>query len=210
MARSDGAGMALRASIFALLGFMCGSLPFSWWIARRGARRDIREVGDGNPGAVNVARSGGWRLGLAAGVLDFAKGALPVGAARFLAGVSGWALLPVAVAPVLGHAFSPFLGGKGGKALAATFGIWTGLMFYEGTAALGCCLGIFYLLLAADAWAAVLGLAGFGGYLAWRGAPAPYLAAWAADLAVVTYKHLPSLREGIRLRLGGGKRGRAA
>jgi len=200
----------LIALVLAPLAFLCGSLPFSLWIGDRKVRRDIREVGDGNPGAVNVARAGGWRLGLAAGILDFAKGALPVGAARILLGISGWALFPVAVAPVLGHAFSPFLRGKGGKALAATFGIWTGLMFYKGTAALGCCLGVFYLLLAADAWAAVLGLASFGGYLAWRGAPAPYLAVWAADLSVVTYKHLPSLREGIRLRWGGGKRGRTA
>ncbi len=174
-------------------------------------------MGDGNPGAFNLARAAGWRLGMAAGILDFAKGALPVAAAGILGGLEGWAVVPVAAAgilgglegwavvpvaaaPVLGHAFSPFLGGRGGKALATTFGIWTGLMLYRGTFALGCCFGLFYLALDADAWAALLGLAAFAPYLAWSGAPAPYLAVWAADFSVVAYRHLPSLRGGPRMR----------
>ncbi len=201
---ASGDGSLLAAAFFTAMGFLAGSLPFSLWVGRIAAGRDIRRVGDGNPGAINVARAGGWRPGLAAGVLDFAKGALPVVAAHDLAGLGGWALLPVAAAPLLGHAFSPFLGGRGGKALATTFGIWTGLLFYEGTAALGCCFGFFYLLLAPDAWAAVLGLAAFGGYLVWRGAPPSFMAVWGVDLAVVAFKHLPWLRGGIRLRLAGG------
>ena len=58
--------------------------------------------------------------------------------------------------------------------------------------------------------AAVLGLAGFGGYLALRGAPAPYLALWAVNLSVVTFRHLSSLREGLRPRFGGTGKGRTA
>ena len=56
-----------------------------------------------------------------------AKGALPVALAYYVFGVSGWGLMPVMLAPILGHAYSPFLRFKGGKAIAVTFGVWTAL-----------------------------------------------------------------------------------
>ncbi len=103
--------------LWTALGFLSGSLPFSVWLGKLLTRSDIRRYGDGNPGATNAWRAGGWQIGVPALLLDFLKRALPVGLARFWAGVDGWGLIPIALAPVLGHAFSPFLRFRGGKAI---------------------------------------------------------------------------------------------
>ena len=113
--------------VWFIIGFGCGALPFSVWVGRLALRTDIRSYGDHNPGATNVIRAGGWQWGALALLLDYFKGAIPVGVAHFFMGLEGMALAIVALAPVLGHAYSPFLGFRGGKAVAATFGIWTGL-----------------------------------------------------------------------------------
>lgn len=55
--------------LWAALAFVSGSLPFSVWIGRWGLRRDIRGVGDSNPGATNVFRAGGKGLGALALIL---------------------------------------------------------------------------------------------------------------------------------------------
>ena len=60
-------------------------------------------------------------------MLDIAKAALPVGLAYQQWGWDGWPMFLVAMAAPLGHAFSPFLRFRGGKALATMFGVWIGL-----------------------------------------------------------------------------------
>src|SRR5512136_624311 len=110
-----------------LFGFILGSIPFSMIFARLLARTDIRTVGDGNPGGTNALKAGGLKAGLPAILLDIFKGFLPVYLAQ-RSGLAGWSLLPVCVAPVLGHAFSPFLRFRGGKALGATGGVWVALI----------------------------------------------------------------------------------
>ncbi len=173
----------------ALLGFLLGSIPFSPLLVRWRLGVDVHAFGDGNPGAANAWKAGGPRLGLAAGILDFMKAALPVGLARYFLGVGGWGLFPVAVAPLLGSAFSPFLGFRGGKSLAVTFGVWTGLLMFEGPLALGLSLAAFTAFIASDAWSAVLGMVAFLTYLLLRKAEAPLLATWVANQAVILWKH---------------------
>jgi glycerol-3-phosphate acyltransferase PlsY len=177
-----------------LVGFLSGSLPFSVWIGRLIARTDIRRYGDGNPGATNAWRAGGWKAGVPALLLDYLKGAVPVSLAHFAAGLSEWWLVPVALAPIFGHAFSPFLRFRGGKAIAATFGAWTGLTIWAGPTVLGLSLGLAYALNATDAWSAVLGLFGLLAYLLASGASAPFLAVWVGNLALVLWKHRRDLR----------------
>ena len=125
------------ALIWSCIGFILGSIPFSVWLGRVVLHKDIRAYGDGNPGAANVLRAGGRLVGVVAILLDFAKGAIPVGVAVFVVRMSGWRLVPVALAPVLGHAFSPFLSFRGGKAIATTFGVWTGLTLWLGPTIIG-------------------------------------------------------------------------
>ena len=125
-----------------IVGFAAGSLPLSLWLGRLALGVDIREYGpDRNPGAGNVWRAGGPALGVAAAALDIAKAAVPIAVARLVLGVSGWALLPVALAPILGHDFSPLLRFRGGKGVAATFGAWLALAGPLAMLALAVCFG---------------------------------------------------------------------
>ncbi len=81
--------------------------------------KDITQ-GSGNPGATNAGRVLGRKWGVAVGVLDVLKGALPVWVAAALLGVGTAYLTGIAV--VLGHVFSPYLRGRGGKGVATTLG----------------------------------------------------------------------------------------
>ncbi len=103
-----------------LLSFVVGSIPFGYIIGKlKGI--DVREHGSGNVGATNVARVAGKRYGLIVLVLDALKGILPVLLARLLL-FSVFDTLLVALLCILGHCFSPFLGFKGGKGVATSFG----------------------------------------------------------------------------------------
>ncbi len=115
-----------RGAIAALAAFVAGSLPFALWTLRLLARRDVRDFGDGNPGAMNAFRTGGLVLGVTVLLLDVTKGVLPIVLARDVLGLGNWALALVASLAVAGAAFSPFLGFNGGKALAVTLGTWIG------------------------------------------------------------------------------------
>ncbi|MDR7476103.1 MAG: glycerol-3-phosphate acyltransferase [Armatimonadota bacterium] len=186
--------------LWTVLGFLSGSLPFSVWIGRLVARADIRRYGDGNPGAANTWRAGGWRAGVPALLLEYLKGATPVALARFGAGIDGWGLLSVALAPVLGHAFSPLLRFRGGKAIAVTFGVWSGLTLWAGPTGMGLALVLALAVNRTDAWSAVFGVVVLGAYLLLSGASGPLLAVWVGNLALVLWKHRRDLRTPPRAR----------
>ncbi len=126
----------MRRTGWVAAAFGLGSVPFAVLLGRL-AGVDPRRVGDGNPGAFNAWKAGGWRLGVPVLAADVLKGALPVACARHLYRWRGGWLVAVSLAPVLGHGFSPFLGGRGGKGLAATFGVWAGLSGPEAPLVLG-------------------------------------------------------------------------
>ncbi|MFB0546748.1 MAG: glycerol-3-phosphate acyltransferase [Anaerolineae bacterium] len=191
---------AITALFWIVLGFLLGAMPFSLWLGNLVLRIDIRRYGDGDPGAVNAWRAGGWRVGLPALLLDYLKSVLPVGLAHFSFGVSGWGLVAVALAPVLGHAFSPFLRFRGGKALAVTFGIWTGLTLGEGPTLLGILIGFFFFVQSADAWAVILGMLSFLAYLLLRQADVITLAIWGGNMLILLWKHRYDLRQPVRPR----------
>ncbi|MFA5400223.1 MAG: glycerol-3-phosphate acyltransferase [Dehalococcoidia bacterium] len=139
-------------------GLILGSLPFSVWIGKIFLRRDIREYGDGAPGATNVARAGSKPLYVIAALLDAFKGTVPVWLSQLLSGVAGWELAAVAVAPVIGHAFSPFLGFRGGMGVATTFGVWLGLTGWLGPLAMALCIGFMFILQKNWVWGSVCGM----------------------------------------------------
>jgi glycerol-3-phosphate acyltransferase PlsY len=145
-----------EAVLLALFGFFMGSLPFSYWIGRYGLKQDIRQVGDGNPGATNVLRAGGRKWAMVAAVLDGLKGTIPVGLAHWRFGMTDAALVLVALSPVLGHAFSPFLKFKGGKAVAVTFGIWAGITLWQVPTVMGLLLFLWVKLIRVSGLAVVL------------------------------------------------------
>ncbi len=113
-----------KLCLFLVGGFLVGSLPFAVWLGKLFLGRDVREYGDHNPGATNVFRAGGRVVGVLAVLLDVGKGALPAVLAYHILAIRGWWLVGILLSPVLGHHLSPFLGFRGGKAVAATLGVW--------------------------------------------------------------------------------------
>lgn len=113
-------------SVLALgTAFFLGSLPFGWILVRLLAGRDVRTVGSGNIGATNALRAGGWGIGVATLLLDAAKGWLGFFlGVRLLPADSGpWWQAGLMLAAPLGHAFTPWLRFRGGKAVATALGV---------------------------------------------------------------------------------------
>ena len=138
------------------VGVLSGSLPFSVWWVRWTAHVDVRRSGDGNPGAISAWRAGGWRAGVPVLVLDVAKGGLPVALARFVFELGGWPLVPIALAPVLGHVFSPWLRFRGGKGIAATFGVWSALTFWVVPMTMGLSMALIMAFQTVPAWTVMM------------------------------------------------------
>lgn len=156
----------MNALLWTALAFLVGALPLSLWLGKLALGVDIRAYGDGNPGAANVWKAGGARWGLTAILLDAFKGLIPVALAQSVGHVTGWPLAAVACAPIIGHAFSPFLWGRGGKALATTFGVWTALAPWQAPVLLGVILAAGLKLLRRELWAVAAGMAALLAYLA--------------------------------------------
>lgn len=129
--------------LYILLGFLCGSVPFSWLLGKlKGI--DLREHGSGNPGATNLLRTSGTAMGIAGMLLDSAKGAVPVLLVTSVGSAYAWLPSAVVIAAVCGHVFMPWFGFKGGKGVATALGALLVLSTYP----VLCALGLFILLLA--------------------------------------------------------------
>ena len=186
--------------IWMIIAFVCGALPFSVWVGKLALRTEIRNYGDHNPGATNVIRAGGWKWGTLALLLDYFKGAIPVGIAYFFVGLDGIPLVLVALAPVLGHAYSPFLGFHGGKAVAVTFGIWTGLTLWEVPMVLGLLLGLWFGVVVISGWAVMLAMLGLLIYLLIFHPGPILLAVWGGNTLILAWKHRQELMQPPGLR----------
>jgi acyl phosphate:glycerol-3-phosphate acyltransferase len=104
-----------------LAGYLAGSLPMGVIVARVTGGRDPRSVGSGRIGGTNALRAMGAGRGLAVGLLDIAKGALPVATAVLL-GASPVIQALAGVAAVTGAWRSIFLRFHGGRGLATGIG----------------------------------------------------------------------------------------
>jgi acyl phosphate:glycerol-3-phosphate acyltransferase len=117
-------GQVLLWAAAIAVAFLVGSVNPATLIARvRGT--DLSVSGSGNPGATNAGRVLGRKWGMLVGVLDVLKGLVPtVIAAQWVGPHLAYA---VGLAAVLGHIFSPFLHGRGGKGVATTLGAILGV-----------------------------------------------------------------------------------
>jgi glycerol-3-phosphate acyltransferase PlsY len=125
--------------VAAIAGFLIGSIPFGYLIGRFVYRIDIRKSGSGNIGAMNALRTMGKGGAIAVLLLDAFKGFGPVFYIQtHLSGAMPQVLgSVVAIATVLGHCFSPWLGWKGGKGVATSFGAIFGMSWQAGLVAVG-------------------------------------------------------------------------
>jgi acyl phosphate:glycerol-3-phosphate acyltransferase len=108
------------------LTYLIGSMPFGLIVARTLCGVDPREGGSRNIGATNVARLCGTRYGLLTLGLDLLKGYVPVVLAMGFSD-STFFLGLTALTALVGHMYSVFLNGKGGKGVATTIGVFLAL-----------------------------------------------------------------------------------
>lgn len=176
-----------------IITFLSASVPYSPMLARLFARADLRTVGDGNPGATNVLKAGGKKLGVAAMLLDGFKGAIPIGLAYWVAELQDWNVVPLGLAALLGHAYSPWLKFQGGKAVAITFGVWTGLTWWVLPIIMGVFLGLFFSVLNRSGWAVLALMLGLLAQLLLMAVPASWLVLWALNTALLAWKYRADL-----------------
>ena len=121
----------LTAVAFAVLGsYFVGAVPFGF-LAGRLCGVDVRTKGSGNIGATNVFRVIGKPAGITVFILDFQKGYLPVTVGKHLlegGTLPEWIPVVLALATILGHNYTFWLGFKGGKGIATSAGALVALV----------------------------------------------------------------------------------
>ena len=118
----------VNALIAIVCGYLLGSIPSAYIAAQLKRNVDIRDVGSGNMGAVNIL----YEVGPGAAVLvllaDIGKGIGAILIARYLLGVPLPFQLLTGLAVVIGHMLPVFLKFRGGKGGAASIGVLLFLM----------------------------------------------------------------------------------
>lgn len=179
-------GTVLQLALVVVGAFLLGSVNPASIIAKV-LGKDLAHSGSGNPGATNAGRVLGVRWGVFVGLLDVLKGYLPVVVVQQAMGTVP--ALCAGLAVVLGHIWSPFLKGQGGKGVATSLGAilavepWFALVM----------LVVFALLVWRMRWVAgasvsaclVLLLLGAVSWLGWVPAGSRDTGAWCVVLALI-------------------------
>lgn len=121
----------MMAWLFLLFAYLLGSVPFSYLYGKLFKGQDIRQLGSGNLGTTNAFRVFGKPIGFATLFSDTLKSGLLVFLIRYtglFAGLDLFHPLVYGVASVVGHIFPVWFRFKGGKGVAASFGL---LLVYE-------------------------------------------------------------------------------
>lgn len=103
--------------------YLLGSIPFGYIIGKLFKKVDIREFGSGNIGTSNAFRTLGPFLASLVLISDIGKGIFSIYLVRYF-NIDNLLILTIAGFVVIcGHDWSLFLGFKGGKGIATTFGV---------------------------------------------------------------------------------------
>ncbi|HSB38216.1 MAG TPA: glycerol-3-phosphate 1-O-acyltransferase PlsY [Gaiellaceae bacterium] len=188
---------ALSTALFALVGYLAGSVPTGYWLVRALKREDIRKTGSGNIGATNVWRTYGARYGVTVMVLDTLKGFVPALLATIYVGELAGVI--AGGAAMLGHWRPLYMKfARGGKAVATCGGAILGVAPLVGGIGALVWLVVFalfrYASLASIAAALSLPVAA-----AVLGRPWPVIVFAALAAVAVVVLHRPNIR---RLRAG--------
>jgi len=177
--------------------YVLGSFPTGLLVGRaRGI--DVRTVGSGNIGATNVARALGKKWAVFVLLCDALKGFLPVAAAKALCPDQPVVVALAGLSTIVGHVFTVFLRGRGGKGVATSLGVSLGLSPGIGLA----CLGIYALVYAVtrlSSLGSLLGIWSFPAIAALRGdLPRPYVALSVVVALLVTMRHRANIGRLLR------------
>jgi acyl phosphate:glycerol-3-phosphate acyltransferase len=150
----------VSAAPWLLASYFVGAFPTSYLAGRIFRGIDLREHGSRNLGATNVYRTLGWKYAIPVGLVDIAKGLVPV--LVFAPRVSDSQLFALAcgAAAILGHVFSVFVRFRGGKGVATAAGVMLGLA----PLALGVALAIWIVVLKLSGYVSLASIAAAAGF----------------------------------------------
>jgi glycerol-3-phosphate acyltransferase PlsY len=123
---------AMLLVLWAVIGYLLGSIPFGMVLTRAMGLGNLREIGSGNIGATNVLRTGSKKAAALTLLLDGAKGAVVVLVARSMAGEDAAQL--AGLAAMIGHCYPVWLRFEGGKGVATYIGLVLALSWPVGLA----------------------------------------------------------------------------
>lgn len=139
----------IRSVSALLLAYLAGSVPTSVWAGRLFHGIDVREHGSGNAGATNTIRVLGWKTGIPVLLIDMGKGLLAAMLPKILHAAPPGSDIMLALmivtgtAAIVGHVYPVYVGFRGGKGVATTFGV---LMALQPWLTLTCA-GVFLIVL---------------------------------------------------------------
>ena len=113
----------MKTALIIISCYLLGSIPFGYIVGKLFKKVDIRELGSGNIGATNVFRILGPSLASLALIGDIGKGIFSIYLVQYF-NIDNLLIITIAgLAVICGHDWSLFLGFKGGKGIATTFGV---------------------------------------------------------------------------------------
>lgn len=169
----------------AIVSYFLGCFNFAVLISHI-KHSDIRHIGSGNPGTMNMTRAFGLKIGLINFFCDGLKGAIPVLCGYFMfrnycfagtdVAVSDFARYFFGIFAVIGHVFPVTMKFKGGKGIATTIGLfWCALAcdraetWWFVFVGFGIFAALFIYLYITE-WGAMASLIGVSGYTIWQAA----------------------------------------
>ncbi len=119
--------------LVAFVSYLMGCVNFAVIISKA-RHKDVRKIGSGNPGTMNMSREFGLKVGLVNFLFDSFKGGIPVIAVHYIFEgyvftgttvlISDVARYVAGVMAVIGHIYPVFLKFRGGKGIATTYGVF--------------------------------------------------------------------------------------
>ena len=182
--------------LLCVAAYIAGSIPFGLVVARAKGI-DLRAVGSGNIGATNVARALGRKWAIAVLIADAAKGFVPVALGKRL-GLPPEVVAFAGLSAIIGHMFTIFLRGRGGKGVATSLGVAFALSPLAALCGLGLYLAA-YLLLRYSSVGSLLGIWSFPVFATLLGGmPQPYLVLSTVAAVLVTMRHHKNIQRLLR------------
>jgi len=194
----------MNEALAIIIGYFLGSIPSAYLVTRLVKGKDIRKLGGGNVGGLNVYREVGTWPALLVGLIDFGKGAAAIAIARWGFGVEAGYVILAGLAAVIGHNWMIWLRFSGGKGMGATIGALMVLLPAYGYAWQ---LGIFFAVIIVPlvitrnvALSMALGLFSLP-LIVWFGAHSAYGAVMATVLLFLIFiKFLPTALAALKKR----------
>lgn len=123
--------MYLIYLICLLTGYLAGSILFAHLITKLIKGKDIRDIGNKNPGAQNIYLYLNKYWGVLTGLLDALKAFIPILIADHFFNLSTFSLGLIGIGAMIGHVYPLFFNFKGGRGGATIMGIYLFFIPYE-------------------------------------------------------------------------------